>query len=430
MRARLLGSFDALREREFRLLFSAHAISVFGDWLVPVAIAFAVLDLTGSASDLGFVIAARLVPMVVFMLAGGVWADRVPRQLLMIASSLVALVSEATLGLLLVTGRARIWEIVVLQAVRGTSSAFFRPASTGIVPEVVSPQRLQQANALMWGAFGTAGFAGPAVAGVFLATVGGGWAILADAATFGVAAWLLSRMRLPAREAAPRESFLRELAGGWREVRARRWLWASIVGFALFQLIVIASLSVLGPVVAKQSLGGSSAWALIAAAFGIGSVLGNLAAIHLRPERPLVVAYLLCILSAPSLVLLGFAAPALAIAATELASGVCIGVSGILYETTLQQQIPRDVYGRVASWDWMGSTALRPIGLAVAGPLAAAIGTRTVLVGGAVVTAASLLCLVAVPEIRSMRAGGTAPEAVVALFVGEEPLPEDQALEM
>jgi len=212
VRARLPGSFDALREREFRLLFSAHAISVFGDWLVPVAIAFAVLDLTGSASDLGFVIAARLVPMVVFMLAGGVLADRVPRQLLMIASSLVALVSEATLGVLLVMGTARIWEIVVLQAVRGTTAAFFRPASTGIVPDIVSPQRLQQANALMWGAFGIAGFAGPAVAGVFLATVGGGWAILGDAATFGVAAWLLSRMRLPVREVSRRQSFLRKLA--------------------------------------------------------------------------------------------------------------------------------------------------------------------------------------------------------------------------
>ena len=386
MRARLPGSFDALREREFRLLFSAHAISVFGDWLVPVAIAFAVLDLTGSASDLGFVIAARLVPMVVFMLAGGVLADRVPRQLLMIASSLVALVSEATLGVLLVMGTARIWEIVVLQAVRGTTAAFFRPASTGIVPDIVSPQRLQQANALMWGAFGIAGFAGPAVAGVFLATVGGGWAILGDAATFGVAAWLLSRMRLPVREVSRRQSFLRKLARRRGRSSPRP--------------------SGSGPSSATSPRSIST------------------------PERPLVVAYLLCMASTPSLVLLGFAAPAPAIAAAELVAGLCIGVSGVLYETTLQQQVPREAFGRVASWDWMGSTALRPIGLAVAGPLAAAVGTRAVLVGGAAVTVASLLCLVAVPEVRSMRAGGTGAEAVVTPFVGEEPLPEDQALEM
>jgi MFS family permease len=429
VRARFLDSFDALREREFRLLFSAHAISVLGDWLVPVAIAFAVLDLTGSASDLGFVIAARLVPMVVFMLAGGVWADRIPRQVLMIVSSLVSLVSEAALGLLLVTGSVRLWEIVVLQAVRGTASAFFRPAATGIVPQIVSPQRLQQANALMWGALGIAGFAGPVVAGVLLATVGAGWAIIGDAATFGVAAWLLSRLRLPARAAPPRASFVRELAAGWREVTARRWLWASIVGFALFQLIVIASLSVLGPVVAKQSLGGSSAWALIVAGFGVGSVLGNFAAIHFHPRRPLFVAYLLCMASTPSLVLLGFAAPAPAIAATEVVAGLCIGVSGVLYETTLQEQIPTEAFGRVASWDWMGSTALRPIGLAVAGPLAAALGTRPVLVGGAVLTVASLLCLVAVPEVRSMQARGVA-EHVEPVLVGPEPLPEDQALEM
>src|ERR671935_754524 len=162
MRTRLLGSFDALREREFRLLFTAHAISVLGDFLVPVALAFAVLDLTGSAADLGFVLAARLVPMVLFMLAGGVWADRLPRQQLMIWSHLVRLVSQGALGLLLVTGEARIWELVALQAVHGTATAFYRPAASGIVPQTVSPERLQQANSLVWLAFGIAGFAGPA----------------------------------------------------------------------------------------------------------------------------------------------------------------------------------------------------------------------------------------------------------------------------
>ena len=159
-------SFAALREPQFRLLFSAHAISTFGDLLVPVALAFAVLDLTGSASDLGFVLTARLVPMVLFMLAGGVWADRLPREALMIGSSLVRLVTQTVLGVLLVSGSARIWELVALQAANGAATAFYRPASTGIVPQTVSPARLQQANALMWGAIGTAGFAGPAVAGV------------------------------------------------------------------------------------------------------------------------------------------------------------------------------------------------------------------------------------------------------------------------
>jgi len=420
-----------LQERQFRLLFSAHAISTFGDLLVPVALAFAVLDLTGSATDLGLVLTARLAPMVLFMLAGGVWADRLPREALMIGSSVVRLVTQTVLGLLLVSGSARIWEIAVLQAVHGAATAFFRPASTGIVPQTVSAPRLQQANALMWGAVGTAGFAGPAAAGVILTIASPGWALLGDALTFGVAAWLLSRLRLPPRELAPRESFLRDLAAGWRAVASRRWLWASIAYFSLFQLLVIASMSVLAPLVAKRSLGGHSAYAMIVAGFGVGSLLGNFAALHFRPRRPLVAAYLLCVPSAPSLFLLAFAVPAPVIAASEAVAGLCIGVAGVLYETTLQQQIPTESYGRVASWDWMGSMALRPIGLAVMGPLAVLVGVRPLLVGSGSLVLAGLVALLAVPEVRAMRSRGTGPPEHVAPVVGgPEPLPEDQALEM
>lgn len=431
MRTKLLGSFDALRERQFRLLWSAHAISVFGDMLVPVALAFAVLDLTGSASDLGLVLAARLAPMVLFLLVGGVWADRIPRQALMVGSSLVRLVTQALLGALLVTGHARIWELVVLQAIHGAATAFFRPASSGIVPQTVSPGRLQQANALMWGAVGTAGFVGPAVAGVLLATTGAGWALLLDAVTFAVGAWLLSQLRLPPLPATERRPFLRELGEGWREVASRRWLWASIVSFALFQLVVLASMNVLGPVVAKQSLGGSSAWALIAAGFGVGAIAGNVVSLHIRPSRPLLVGYSLFVVSGASLFLLGAAAPAPLIAVTEAFSGFAVGVGGVLYETTLQEQIPQEAYGRVVSWDWMGSTVLRPIGLAVAGPLAALIGVRTTLYASGAITVVNMLALLAVPEVRSMRAGPrheVEPAATVSL--ADEALTGDQALEM
>jgi MFS family permease len=430
MPARLPGSFDALREREFRLLFSAHAISTFGDMLVPVALAFAVLDLTGSATDLGFVLTARLVPMVLFMLAGGVWADRLPREALMIGSSLVRLVTQSVLGVLLVAGSARIWEIVALQVVHGAATAFFRPASTGIVPQTVSAARLQQANAFMWGAVGTASFAGPAVAGVILSVASPGWALFGDALTFAVAAWLLSRLHLPPREFAARESFVHELATGWREVASRRWLWASIVVFSLFQLLVLASMSVLAPLVAKQSLGGHSAYAMIAAGFGVGSVLGNVAALHVRTRRPLVVSYFLCAASSLSLFLLAFALPASVIALSEVVAGLCIGVAGVLYETTLQEQIPTEAYGRVASWDWMGSTALRPIGLAVMGPVAALVGVRALLIANGSFVLASLAALLAVPEVRAMRSRAAEPEHVPPVLLGPEPLSEDQALEM
>ena len=418
MRTRLLGSFDALREREFRLLFTAHAISALGDFLVPVALAFAVLDLTGSATDLGFVLTARLVPLVLFMLAGGVWADRLPRQRLMIASHLVRLVSQGALGLLLVAGNARIWELVVLQAVHGTATAFFRPASSGIVPQTVSPERLHQANGLMWGAIGVAGFAGPAIAGVALATAGAGWAILGDATTFALGAYLLARLRLPPLPPRERESFLHELAVGWREVVSRRWLWTSILSFSAFQLAVIAAFSVLGPVVAKHSLGGASAWATLAAAFGIGSIVGNFCSLHLRPRRPLRFAFGFTLLCFPTLFLLAFAAPVPVIAATELVSGLAIGMSGAMWETTLQEHVPEAARSRVSAYDWMGSMVLRPAGLAVIGPIATVVGVKAALVGAGSIGLASNLALLAVREVRTLERGGEATTAEEPAFAG------------
>jgi MFS family permease len=408
VRTRLLGSFDALREREFRLLFTAHAISVLGDFLVPVALAFAVLDLTGSATDLGFVLTARLVPLVLFMLAGGVWADRLPRQRLMIASHLVRLVSQGALGLLLVAGHARIWELVVLQAIHGTATAFFRPASSGIVPQTVAPEHLQQANGLMWGAFGVAGFAGPAIAGVVLATAGAGWAILGDATTFALGAYLLTRLRLPPLPPRARERFFHELAVGWREVVSRRWLWTSIASFAFFQVAVIAAFSVLGPVVAKRSLGGASAWATLAAAFGIGAIVGNVVALHFRPRRPLRFTFSFTLLCFPTLFLLAFAAPLPLIAVTELVSGLAIGMSGAMWETTVQEHVPEAARSRVSAYDWMGSMVLRPAGLAVVGPVAALVGVKATLIGAGLLGLASNVALLAVREVRDLESGAPA----------------------
>jgi MFS family permease len=408
VRGRLPDSFGALRERQFRLLFTAHAISAVGDFLVPVALAFAVLDLTGSATDLGFVLTARLVPLVLFMLAGGVWADRLPRQQLMIWSHLVRLVDQAVLGALLVTGNARIWQLVALQAVHGTATAFFRPASSGIVPQTVSPQRLHQANGLMWGAIGVAGFAGPAMAGVVIATAGAGWAILGDGATFALGAYLLARLRLPPLERAPRESFVHELAAGWREVVSRQWLWTSIACFAVFQLAVIAAFSVLGPVVAKRSLGGASAWAIIAAAFGVGSIVGNVFALYVRPRRPLRFLFALTLFCFPTLFLLAFAVPVPLLAAAEFGSGLAIGFSGAVWETTLQEHVPEAALSRVSAYDWMGSMVLRPAGLAVVGPIAAVVGVRTTLIAAGLMGLVANLLLFGVREVRTLERGGPA----------------------
>jgi hypothetical protein len=191
-------------------------------------------------------------------------------------------------------------------------------------------------------------------------------------------------------------------------VRSRTWLWASILDFALFQMIYLASIMVLGPLVAKQSLGGAGAWAVILVAFSFGTLLGNMWAIRVRPRRPLVFAWSVILLCGPSLVLLAFRAPAWTIALTEVASGLAIGVAGTVWETTLQRNVPREALSRVSAYDWMGSTALRPLGLAIVGPIAAAIGVKETLLAAFALTMVSSLTLLAIPDMWRVTADGTA----------------------
>jgi predicted MFS family arabinose efflux permease len=397
------SSFSALREGRFRFLFGANAVSVLGDNVVPVALAFAVLDLTGSAADLGLVLMARLAPMAFLSLAGGVWADRLSRRNLMVTANLARFLSQGVLGFLLVAGVARLWELAVLQAAHGAASAFYRPASTGLLPELVSRERLQEANALLFMTLSVSTVAGPAIAGVLVATVGSGWAILVDSASFAVASLLLVRLGPLGRlQQVERASFLRELADGYAEVRARTWVWVSILHFSLFQLVFLSTFPVLGPLVALRSLGGPSAWALIAASFGVGTVVGGLLALKTHPRRPLFACYVLIIGTVPSLFLLGVAAPVGAIAAAMAVAGVAMSFGTTVWETILQEQIPREALSRVAAYDWVGSLVLRPAGLAVVGPIAAAITVRSTFVGAASLLLAGTLVVLTVPSIRAL----------------------------
>lgn len=399
---------EALRLRDFRRVFLAQLISTAGDFLVPVAISFAVLDLTGSVSDLGLVLFARILGQVLLFLAGGVWADRLPRQQVMVASNAVRFFSQGLLGVLLVSGHAQIWQLVALQLVHGAATGVFRPAATGLTPQLVPASQLQAANGLMYLTLSIGGIVGPAVGGVLVATVGAGWAIIGDALTFAVSGVLLARIQPLGHAPRPRESFWRELAGGWREVRSRTWLWASIVDFAAFQMIYLATIMVLGPLVAKQSLGGAGAWAAILVAFSFGTLIGNAWSMRLRPKRPLVFAWTIILLCGPSLVLLAFRTPAWTIALTEIGSGLSIGVAGTLWETTLQRNVPPEALSRVSAYDWMGSTALRPLGLAIVGPIAETIGVKETLLAAFALTMVSSLTLLAIPGMWRITADSAA----------------------
>lgn len=404
---------ETLRYRDFRLVFGAQLISTFGDFFVPIALAFAVLDLTGSAADVGYVLAARVLGQVLLFLAGGVWADRMPRQQVMIASHVVRLFSQGLLGILLVAGHAEIWQLVALQLVHGAATGVFRPAASGLTPQLVPDELLQTANSLIWATVSLGGIGGPIAGGVLVATVGAGWALIADAISFGAGALLLTRVSALGYTTAAQESFWRSLARGWREVRSRTWLWTSIVDFAAFQMIYLATMLVLGPLVAKQALGGAGAWAAILASFSLGTLVGNLWAVRLRPRRPLVFAWSLILLSGPSLVLLAFHAPVWAIAFSEAVSGLSLGAAGTLWETTLQRNVPKEALSRISAYDWMGSTALRPLGLALVGPIASAVGVKPTLLGAFVLTMIGSLSLLLIPEMwRITATAPTQPQVV------------------
>lgn len=396
----------ALEEREFRLLWLGQATSALGTSLVPVALAFAVIDLTGSASALGIVLSAGLVSRVVLLLFGGVVADRLPRQSLMLGADLLRTGSQAIVAVLLITGDAQIWQLVVLFALFGAGDAFFSPASTGVVPELVRGERLQQANALMSLSRSLCWVVGPTVSGLLVAGVGPGWVFAIDAATFAVSSLSLALLRLPrALNAAPRERIVAELRGGWREFRRRAWVWMTVVRFGVSNL-AIAPVFVLGPFVANESLGGATAWGLIGTAGGIGAVLGDAAALRLRPRRPLMAGGLAVSLLALEPALLALPASTWAISVAAAAGFGAVSFSNALWFTALQERIPREALSRVSSYDWLGSIVFQPAGYALAGPISAAIGIPATLLAGAALHASACIGVALTPEIRGLKRPG------------------------
>jgi MFS family permease len=395
-------SFDALRERQFRLLFTGQIISLFGDALTGVALAFAVLDI-GSATDLGYVFAAKTVPLVGFLLIGGVFADRLPRRAVMLVADVVRFGAQGAVALLVLMHSAHIWEIVILQAISGTASAFFNPASTGLTPLTVSPERLQQANALRGLSMASTGIIGAAVSGVLVASVGAGWALAIDASTFAVSAFFLAQLQLPPHVKIAAQSFLGDLRDGWREFASRTWVWVIVLSASIGNMMTSVFV-VLGAVVSKDSLGGVGAWATILAALGVGSLVGGLVSLRVRVRHPLFFgSSLLGFLALPT-ALLALRAPVVVIAAGALLAGGGNMIFNALWETALQQHIPAAALSRVSAYDWFGSLAFQPLGLVIAGPAAAGLGVSTTLWVAAAGIVAMALLAVATPSVRHLQA--------------------------
>ncbi len=409
---------SALRSRDFRLLWVSQSISVIGDGLVVVAVGLFVTRLTGNPSDVGLVLTAYVLPLVLLLLLGGVIADRLPRQAVMVVSDSARCLLHAVLALLIGFGVVQIWQMVVIGLLYGSAQAFFQPAYTGLIPQTVPEGEIQSAQALGGISRELAQFLSPAVATALIFTIGGAAAFGLDAATFAVSALMLSRVRARNRGGEHvSDTVLAELKEGWSAVSARPWVWASISAFSAALLVALAPFFVLGPAVSREVYGTEAVFGIASAFWGAGTILGAVGGGRWRPRHPMRTAVLVAFAWPAQIALFAFGPPRSVLYAVTMLAGVGIGLLGVWWETALAQRIPPQLLSRVSAWDWMGSLALLPLGYLLAGPAANAFGAVRVLeVGGLVGTA--IMALAFIPRSTRTMTRYETPEPVRAVDLG------------
>jgi len=395
-------SFAPLGHSGFRSYLVARTISLLGNTLAPVAVAFAVLHVGGSAADLGLVLAARGVPQVVLLLFGGVIADRYSRQRVLVVACVVSGLVQALAAGLLLTGAATVGLLAVVEAVHGAVSAFTLPAMAGVVPLIVPRRQWQQANALTSAGRTGAMMLGPALGGVIVATAGAGWGLAVDAATFLAAAAFYSLVRLPGSDRVPPSSTLADLRAGWAEFTSRTWLWVVVLGFSLLNALYAGAWITLGPVVAEDTFG-PAGWGFALSAMAVGMLLGTLLLLRLSWEHPLRVGMGGALLIAVPIAALAFPAhfPLLLVAA--VIGGVGFDLFSINWETAMQENVAEDKLSRVFSYDMLGSFVAIPVGQVGAGVAAAAIGPRPVILTAVALYLVIGALVLATPAVWQLR---------------------------
>ncbi|MDX3073354.1 MFS transporter [Streptomyces sp. MI02-7b] len=403
-----------LRERDFRRFFTGYATSLLGSSMASVALAFAVLENGGGGTELGLVLTARILPLVLVLLAGGVLSDRWGSRRVMLTADITRCLTQGGLALALLGGAPHLATLTALVVVWGAAEALFTPALDALVPRIVRGDALSDGNALLGVARSAASVAGPALAGVLTATAGASAVFAVDAASYGVSVAALLLLPRTAGPAGPAASFLTDLREGWTEFRSRTWLWVTSLHVCLFNLFVWAPFLVLGPLVAQRRLGGATSWGLVMALYGAGAVAGGTAMLGRRPRRPLFVATAATVCWAlPSAALAG-GWPLPWVCAGALAAGIGSSVCATLYATVTQSQVPPGAVARVSAYGAFGAFALGPVGLAAAGPLSVLLGTSGVLGFGAVWQLGAVAAVLTLPAIRTALPRPAAPTSAPA----------------
>lgn len=398
-------SRELLANPPFVVLLAARTISMLGMAFAPVALAFGILGLPGAdAGTLSVVLAAQTIPLVVFMLVGGVIADRYPRALVLRWGQLLAAAAWSAIGAMLLSGYTPLWLLCVAAAVAGMAGATVYPALSGIIPDLVPAHLLQQGNAWLSMGASAARFVGLVASGAVVVWIGGGWAMVVAGSLYLVAAALSSALPRGGSLARAEENPLRQLRDGWGEFRSRQWLWVCVLQWSVLLMVLHASQGVLGPVIAKAELGGAAGWTAVLSGEALGAIVGVGIAMVWRPRRPILVATLLTFTAAAPQFLLGFSAPLWVIVVSAFFMGIGFDLFGVLWMTTMQREVPPESLSRVASYDALGSLMLGPIGLLLAGPAAAVFGPHLALIGTGVVSIVTTVFALGFPEVRRLRA--------------------------
>jgi MFS family permease len=418
----LVRRFPVLGIRDFRLLLGDRLIAPASVGFSIVGVSFAVLKATNSATDLSYVLAAQIAPSLVFALLGGVAADRFPAQRVIVVANLLMAAGEGTFGVLvLTTARPPLWAMLGLEAITGTGVALFYPASQALLPRLVPRDLLQEASAISRLAMNTGQMSGAAIAGLLVAAAGAGWALLLCGIGMVSTVPLLLSIRGsrpgararddegPARAPAP--SMLTELREGWSEFRSHTWLWVIVAQFGVVLMAWYGAFSVLGPVVAREHLGGPAAWGAITAADAFGLIAGGLVSLRLTPRRPMLFVVLTGGAIAISPLSLAMVLPLPAICVASFALGVFVEMMMVVWTVTMARNIPADKLARVSSYDVLGSVMAMPVGALIAGPLGTAIGiSRAQYAAAGVIIVASALALIP-RDIRTIRSDEPVPPA-------------------
>ncbi|MFD3843202.1 MFS transporter [Streptomyces sp. NPDC058642] len=407
-----------LRHRPFRHLFIGTTANLLGNGVAPIALAFAVLDATGSVGSLGLVIGAHSLTSILFLLFGGVLADRLPRGPLLVGSSLLSAASQAVVAALVLTHNAAIPLLMVLAALNGASSSCYQPAAQALLPQTVPAESRRAALALSRIAGSSAAIVGASLGGLLVAAIGPGWGLAVDALSFALAAASFALVRVQVAPPAPSPGVVHELRVGWREFTSRSWVWVIVVAFCFLNAGVTASFTVLGPAVADTTGIGRTGWGLAVAASSLGAVAGGVLSLRWQPRRAILVGCALMGLTAMTPLLLALAPHTWMLVVANFMAGVGIEQAGVAWYSTLNEQIPQDRLARVYAYDDLGSYLALPLAQFSAGPAVLLLGLHATLYGAAALILLATLAMVCTPSIRAL-----APKTAQPLPLTEDPVP-------